>query len=296
MGFGLKKKVKKAFKGKNWEELGAYLREQGLENCDLIVGIDFTKSNTWNGGLPFYQQKNLHSLHPYPNPYQQVLDIMCPALRQFDDDGMIPAYGFGDNHTTNRGVFSLMQDSAGRDAPCYELEGVKGAYDVVVQRYNDGDRTYRMSGPTSFAPMIRKAIEIVQRERSYHILIIVCDGAIDSKADEEATIQAIIDASHYPLSIICIGVGRGDVKSNKKDPWKVMKKLDDKIPKGKRGRKFDNFQFVPFHEVMGECENEVVVFAEKALEEIPKQNAYCQEHLLSNPLLMGGDIMDVYST
>jgi hypothetical protein len=25
------------------------IRKQGLESCNLIVGVDFTRSNTWNG-------------------------------------------------------------------------------------------------------------------------------------------------------------------------------------------------------------------------------------------------------
>lgn len=291
MVFGkAKEKAKKALGNKNWEELGALLREHGLENCQLIVGVDFTKSNTWNGGPPHFPDKNLHSLQYYPNPYQQVLDIMCPALRQFDDDGDIPAYGFGDNHTTNRDVFPLSM--TGAEIPCKELEGVKMAYDSIVRRYNNGNRDYYMSGPTSFGPIIRKAISIVQQEQSYHILIIICDGAIENKADEEDTINAIIEASRVPLSIVAIGVGQGDTKNYPKDPWKMMKKFDDKIPKDKSGKnphksRFDNFQFVPFTETMMECENEVVAFAQKALEEIPQQYAFCQQHYLGVGALGG---------
>ena len=34
-------------------EVQKALRQAGLEACQLIVGIDFTKSNTWTGEISF---------------------------------------------------------------------------------------------------------------------------------------------------------------------------------------------------------------------------------------------------
>jgi hypothetical protein len=267
-----------------YSQLEHALKTNGLESSQLIVGIDFTKSNTWNGGHPFYQEQNLHSLEPYPNPYHQVLSIMCNTLQKFDDDGYIDAYGFGDTRTTNQTVFPLVQGQQIQqqsmnymemphqqthqpqfdgDIPCLHLQGVLQNYNSIIGQIANGSIV--MSGPTNFAPLINKAIEIVERRRSYHILLIICDGQVDNEKD---SIEAIVNASRCPLSIICVGVGKGN--------FDMMEKFDDRI----KGRKFDNFQFVNFHKMLRQCENNEVEFARNCMMEIPEQYRYIKKHYL----------------
>jgi len=245
-----------------YAELEIALRTTGLEASQLIVGIDFTKSNTWQGGRPYFDHQNLHHISHILNPYQQVLSIMCQALAPFDSDQLIDAYGFGDTQTTHKSVFPFYSrvDERGIlvEQPCYRLEG-------VLERYNQIASSIEYSGPTSFAPIIRKAIELVSQRKEYHILLIIADGAVD---DMKETINAIVEASKHPISIVCVGVGRG--------PWEKMEKLDDNIPK----RDFDNFQFVDFHEIMRRCENASVEFAKHALMEIPAQYQFIREFIL----------------
>lgn len=250
-------------KFRTYEELQQGLRNSGLESSQLIIGVDFTKSNTWQGGLPYYQNDCLHSTNPYPNPYQQVLTILCRTLEPFDDDHLIPAYGFGDTQTVDKRVFSFLMNNYNNEVPCNGLDGVLQAYSKLIVDVSQG--RIILSGPTSFAPIIRKAIDIVKRTNLYHILVIVADGAVDRKED---TIDAIVEASKYPLSIICIGVGKG--------PFDIMEEFDDNIPK----RDFDNFQFVNFHKVMKQAENQELEFAKHAMMEIPEQYQYIKHHLL----------------
>ncbi|KAH3732474.1 E3 ubiquitin-protein ligase RGLG2 [Pelomyxa schiedti] len=232
---------------KTLEQVQQALRASGLESSNLIISIDYTKSNTWNGKNT-YAGNSLHHIEPTTyNPYQRVMDVMARTLEPFDDDKLIPVYGFGDVTTTDKAVFPLYPD----EHPCYGV-------DEVLRRYTEITPMVQLSGPTSFAPVIKKAIEIVERTKQYHILIIIADGQV---TDEASTKDAIVQASNYPLSIVMIGVGDG--------PWDMMEEFDDGLPK----RKFDNFQFVNYYEVMtrANIENYDVEFAVAALQEIPEQ-------------------------
>jgi E3 ubiquitin-protein ligase RGLG len=55
----------------------------------------------WTGQVSF-QNKNLHEIGQRPNPYEEVLSIIGKTLAPFDDDGKIPAYGFGDSAQPTR--------------------------------------------------------------------------------------------------------------------------------------------------------------------------------------------------
>ncbi|KAA6377568.1 MAG: putative E3 ubiquitin-protein ligase RGLG1 [Streblomastix strix] len=198
------------------EEVQAALRKNGLESSNLIFGIDYTKSNLYTGEKTF-QGRNLHDLSSSKNPYMEVIEIVGKTLEQFDDDKIIPAFGFGDVYTKNNSVFPFYPDRE-----CVGFQEVLARYVQITPRI-------LMAGPTNFAPLINAAIEIVRKERSYHILVIVTDGQVNN---EEETKAAIIKATSFPLSIITIGVGDG--------PWEGMHEFDDKLP----ARRFDNFHFV----------------------------------------------------
>ena len=235
---------------KSIEEVQNALRKEGLENSNLIIGVDFTKSNTWTGKTSF-QGRCLHDTAGPLNPYQHVLSVIGRTLEPFDDDHLIPAFGFGDVYTTDKSCFPFYPDR-----PCQGLQ-------EVVDRYREIAPGIELSGPTSFAPIIDKAIEIVREARSYHILLIVADGQVTSESE---TIAAIVRASAVPLSIVLVGVGDG--------PWDMMRQFDDELPQ----RQFDNFQFTCFTDLRakleaGQCSPEKLdaCLALGMLMEIPEQ-------------------------
>ncbi|KAK1601089.1 hypothetical protein QYE76_008368 [Lolium multiflorum] len=242
------------------EQVTDALSHAGLESSNLIVGIDFTKSNEWTGKVSF-NNRSLHAIGDTPNPYEQAISIIGRTLARFDEDNLIPCFGFGDATTHDQNVFSFYPDNQS----CDGFEQALGRYREIVPQL-------RLAGPTSFAPMIETAIGIVDSSGGqYHVLLIIADGQVTRSVDtgngqlspqERETIDAIVKASDYPLSIVLVGVGDG--------PWDMMRQFDDNIP----SRAFDNFQFVNFTEIMSRpipTSKKEAEFALSALMEIPAQ-------------------------
>ncbi|KAI7743791.1 hypothetical protein M8C21_004836 [Ambrosia artemisiifolia] len=229
----LKKRLERKFSRiddnySNLEQVTDALARAGLESSNLIVGVDFTKSNEWTGARSF-NRRCLHHIGNDMNPYEEAISIIGRTLASFDEDNLIPCFGFGDASTHDQEVFSFYPDDKFCDG-----------FEDVLKRYRELVPQLRLAGPTSFAPVIEMAITIVEQSGGqYHVLLIIADGQVTRSVDtdhgqlspqERKTVEAIVKASEYPLSIVLVGVGDG--------PWDMMKEFDDNIP----ARAFDNFQ------------------------------------------------------
>ncbi|XP_050242570.1 proline-rich receptor-like protein kinase PERK10 isoform X2 [Quercus robur] len=242
------------------EQVIAALRREGLETTNLIIGIDFTASNGETGKFSF-NNRSLHTVGDTPNPYENAISIIGNTLSRFSKDNLIHCFGFGDASTQDQEVFSFHSDHS----PCRGFEEVLSCYKKIVPNL-------KLAGPTSYAPIIEAAIDIVEKScGKHHVLLLIADGQVtrsintrdtELSPQEEKTINSIVRASLYPLSIVLVGVGDG--------PWEGMKNFDDKIPQ----REFDNFQFVNFTAIMSKnvtpSEKETA-FSLAALMEIPIQ-------------------------
>ncbi|KAG2846246.1 hypothetical protein PC116_g1655 [Phytophthora cactorum] len=156
-------------------ELRGVLRWSGLRSTNLIIGIDFTRSNMWNGKHSF-GGRYLHFVDPTGldlNPYQIVVNIIGRTL-----------------HSRKNG------------SPC---RGVGH----ILKRYTEITPELVLEGPTNFAPIIYHAIRRVKASGTCQILVIIADGQVTS---EKETSQAVAEASKYALSIIVVGVGDGPWK------------------------------------------------------------------------------------
>jgi len=196
---------------------------------------------------------------------------MGRTLESFDDDRMIPVYGFGAANLGDDKLFSFNNN----DAPCH-------GFQHVLQRYTSIAGQVLMAGPTTFGHIIRKAVEVVIASGGqYHILLIVADGQVTRPSStppgqlsqfEQDTANAIAYASDYPLSIVMVGVGDG--------PWDLMQHFDDSLP----NRKFDNWQTVIAEESLAKRGGSLeycppaaeAQFALDALMEVPDQYTILQ--------------------
>uniref|UniRef100_A0A1I7TYZ7 VWFA domain-containing protein n=1 Tax=Caenorhabditis tropicalis TaxID=1561998 RepID=A0A1I7TYZ7_9PELO len=243
------------------DSLSEAMRKAGLETTNLIFGIDYTASNKYQGEESF-GGRSLHTIHPHvKNPYQQVITILGRTLAPFAGHEKLGVYGFGDATTGDWSVFNLKGKG-----DCESLDEVLNVYNTVTPGV-------ALSGPTNFAPLIYQAMEICQKSRDYHILVIIADGQV---TNERATRRAIVQACKHPLSIIVVGVGDG--------PWDMMRVFDESLPK----RPWDNFHFVEFHDIIKKStsiEDGDVKVAVQSLLEIPDQyRCICELGLLDRSI------------
>jgi hypothetical protein len=229
--------------------------KSGIE-LNLITAIDFTESN----GIPDLPT-SLHfiqgsTLNPYEACIHAVGSVVCP----YDSDQLFPVYGFG--AVVGPEVSHCFPLTFTDNPNVRGLEGILAAYRSAVERV-------LLCGPTNFAPVIsvatKLAIDGFMRSRTYTILMIVTDGALD---DMQPTIDAIVDGSDAPLSVLIVGVGNAS--------FEAMAALDaDMEPlmsSRKRPCKRDIVQFVPFAKYAADPTR----LAAELLAEIPSQlEAFC---------------------
>jgi len=197
------------------------------------------------------------------NAYEDAIMAVGEILQPYDNVKMYPVYGFGGKVRLPDGSLSPAQHCFPVYGAGLEVRGVEG----ILQAYRDAKQHVTLSGPTLFAPLIRASTQIAndlncsQDLQRYAILLILTDGVIN---DFELTKQAIIEASHVPLSIIIIGIGVADFAD--------MTDLDSDdrlLSAGGKTAVRDIVQFVAFRDFKGQGAS--AALAQQVLAEVPGQ-------------------------
>ena len=229
---------------------------RGGVQISMMIGIDFTGSN----GDP-HNKNSLHSLVKRPNLYERAIDATCSIVAYYDSDQLFPVYGYGAILKGSSKVSHCFNLNQKEDPNIYTVQAILECYQNFIKNVN-------LYGPTHFGPIIRKsslaARETVKSGGVYHILLLLTDGIINDMQD---TMDAIVEASFLPMSIIIIGIGPGSEETG----FSEMDCLDgDEVPLV-NSRKLrcarDIVQFVEF----AKYNNDATILAEKVLEEVPKQ-------------------------
>uniref|UniRef100_A0A8C1QHQ7 Copine-4-like n=2 Tax=Cyprinus carpio TaxID=7962 RepID=A0A8C1QHQ7_CYPCA len=229
----------------------------GHHERELKVAIDFTASN----GDP-RNSCSLHYIHPYqPNEYLKALIAVGEICQDYDSDKMFPAFGFGAQIPPDFKVSHDFAVNFDEDNP--ECAGIQG----VVEAYQNCLPKIQLYGPTNIAPIIQKVADSASEEMhtkeamEYFILLILTDGVITDMAD---TREAIVHASHLPMSVIIVGIGSADFSDMQ------MLDGDDGILRSPKGEPVlrDIVQFVPFRNFKHASP---AALAKSVLAEVPNQ-------------------------
>jgi len=229
----------------------------------LDIAIDYAQSND----LP-NDPNSLHYVNAEGgNDYEKAIKSCGKIIANYDYDQLFPVYGFGGIPPNSDNVSHCFNINFNEDNP--EIQTLEN----VIKYYKESLNKVKFSGPTNFAPVIKKVMKDINYElennkedNHYHILLILTDGMI---TDYTETVNCIVEASKLPLSIVIIGIGEGDFGN--------MDSLDgDIIPLvNSYGeiRKRDIVQFVKFNTFKenNATENVNKELAEEVLKEIPRQ-------------------------
>jgi len=227
---------------------------RGGVQVSMMVGIDFTASN----GQPT-DKISLHSIYKKPNLYEKAIDSCCTIVAYYDSDQLFPVFGYGALIGATNIVNHCFPINLTSDPNIFTVNGILETYRNFIQEV-------KLYGPTYFGPLINHCNDIAKKNilnDTYYIIIILTDGIINDMQD---AIDAVVDASVLPMSIIIIGIGPGGDNG-----FQEMEELDsdNKVLVSSKNVKAqrDIVQFVEF----GRFDNDPKRLSEAVLEEIPSQ-------------------------
>jgi len=184
----------------------------GLE-VRMTIAIDFTRSN----GGPTNPASHHSTAHQADDSaYASVIRSLGEVIQKYDTDNMFPVYGFGAKIPPSYSVCSNCFALTG-DFFEPEVEGIDG----ILKAYSRALQVVHFHGPSQLAEVIRLGANLARpyihkeqmdprappAEQKYFVLLVLTDGGIE---DHEQVTREIKACANLPISIIFVGVGKGD--------------------------------------------------------------------------------------
>ncbi|KAK6041855.1 Copine [Cooperia oncophora] len=161
------------------------------------------------------QPDSLHFIHPHAaSPYVAAMLRLTPLFLGYMAHSRIGALGFGARTEPRFELSQCFSLSGNPNDP--QVDGIKG----LLEAYRSAMMAVQPFAPTDFSEVIYHVSKFAKAESRrrlglYFVLLILTDGGL---TNPRRTIEAIVDCSPHPMSIIAVGIGK-------------------------------NFQFVPFDEL-----------------------------------------------
>lgn len=190
-------------------DIKKYIKCAKLDTLKVNIYIDFTLKNIRG-------TRNLHDIsrRNEMNVYQKVLLYL---MEGFGNKNIpIELFGFGDLETQDNEVFSMSM---------YQHSVTPNE---AIQYYDAVAETVEMSGPRSFCPVLRHAVEQT-RTKGQHLVFIITSGIPE---DPLMNFEHIVESSWHDVLLIIIGVGEG--------PWNGMSRLT----RSSSEKKFSNSSYL----------------------------------------------------
>lgn len=203
-----------------------------LKDLGMMVFIDSSKANNWNGKKSF-DGKNLHDFNHKQTPYQEAFKIVSHLMNHNkDNEAEYPVYSYG---STKADQYKNNLDFAGICRNSAELDLI---YQNIVDIPNQGEY-----GDINDA--INESIRVVKDTSKYQVVVIFTCNDLEIYND----LAQLNESSLYPLSVVVIGVGDNDfhrLGSYKKGDFESMGIHKKQISAlGETTKKnFDNFSFI----------------------------------------------------
>jgi len=229
---------------------------RGGMNMRLLLAIDFTGSNGhWldHGTLHFRDKQRGTS------QYMDAISEVGRIVEVYNSEKVFACWGFGAKVDTSR-VSHCFPLTLGDNPNVIGTQGILRCYTEAL----DSNRL-TFSGPTLFEHIVRAAAQVAcdkrPSEQVYCVLLILTDGVVN---DMQKTINAIVEASKLPLSIIIVGIGGADFGNME------ILDADDTPLVSSKGVVMDRdiVQFVPYRDFRNTAQG---ALAQAVLAELPDQ-------------------------